>query len=51
MFGLVGLLGFEQDSSCSSGSVVPRVCFVTRHCWRIYLIRVDVDTRYYLSIV
>ena len=44
-FGPVGYLGFEQDSSCSSGLIAPNVFVVTRHCWRICLLRVVVDTR------
>ena len=51
VFGQVGYLGFEQDSSCSSGFVAPKVFVVTRHCWRICLLRVAVYTRWYLSIV
>ena len=50
-FGQVGYLGFEQDSSCSSGFVAPKVFVVTRHCWRICLLHVSVDRRQYLSIV
>ena len=43
-FGQMGYLGFEQDSSCSSGFVAPKVFVVTPYCWRIRLLRVDVDT-------
>ena len=45
VFGQVGYLGFEQDSSCSFGFVAPKVFVVTRHCWRACLIRVPIDTR------
>ena len=45
VFGQVGYLGFEQDSSCSFGFVAPKVFVVTRHCWRACLIRVAIDTR------
>ena len=43
--GQVVQMDFEQDSSCSSGFVVPDVFVVTRHCWRICLLPVAVDTR------
>ena len=45
VFGQVGYLGFEQYSSCSSGFLAPNVFVVTRHFWRISLLRVAVDTR------
>ena len=45
VFGQVGYLSFEQDSSCSSGFVAPKVFVVTRHCWRICLLCVAVDMR------
>ena len=44
-FGQVVYMGFEQDLSCSSGSVAPKGFAVTRHCCRICLLRVAVDTR------
>ena len=43
LFGQVGYLCFEQDSSCSSGFVVPKVVVATRHCWRICVLHVSVD--------
>ena len=45
VFGLIGYMGFEQDSSCSSVFVAPIFVVVTRHCWRIFLLRVAVGTR------
>ena len=44
-FSQVVYLGFEQDSSCSSGFVAPNFFVVTRHYWRICLLRVAVDMR------
>ena len=51
VFGQVGYLGFEQDSSRSSGFVAPNVFVVTRHCWEIWLVHVSVDTHSYLSMM
>ena len=45
VFSQVGLLGFELDSSYSSGFVAPNVFVVTRHFWRICLLLVAVYTR------
>ena len=43
-FGQVVYLGFEQDSSCSSGFVPPSFFVATRHCWRTCVLHVAVDT-------
>ena len=45
VFGQVGYLGFEQDSSRSSGFVAPKVFVVTCHCWRICVLSVAIDMR------
>ena len=50
VFGYMGYMGFEQDSSCSSGFVAP-MFFGNSSLLKICLLRVAIDTRFYLLIV